>query len=45
MGEQGLFDDVSKHIKIYEKCYDKKFKDLNKTKVGDNTIKIELIME
>ena len=45
MGEQGLIDDVFKHIEIYETCYDVKFKDLNKTNVGENTIKIELIME
>ena len=45
MGEQGFIDEVFKQIEIIETCYDVKFKDLNKTKVGENTIKIELIME
>ena len=45
MGEQGVNIDVLKNIDIFETCYNLKFKDLTKKKIGEDTIKIEITME
>jgi len=45
MGEQGVNVDVLKNIDIFETCYNLKFKDLTKKKIGEDTIKIEITME
>ena len=45
MGCDGVIDDVFRNIEIIRKLYNKEFKDLIKTDIGQNTTKIELIME